>query len=76
MIDPGSMCSAISREMALKYNLKINESETTLKTLNVAQDVIGFTNEVDVNVRDHVCKVKLYIIENDYDFILGTTVFG
>ena len=71
LIDPGSMCSAISREMALKYNFKINESETTLKALNVAQDVIGVTDEVDVNVRDHVCKMKLYIIENDYDFILG-----
>jgi hypothetical protein len=76
LIDPGSMVSTISKRLAIKYKLKINQSDTIIKTLNRSSVVVGVTDLVKVNTRDHICKMKMYVIDNDYDFILGLNWFN
>ena len=75
LIDSGSMTSTISRRIVERSKLLMNSSDTIIKTLSNTNQVIGITNNVTVDVQDHKCRLKFYVIESDHDFILGLNWF-
>ena len=78
VFDIGATMSIISNRIARKYGFKINHSNAMIK---VADDrivkAVGMTDEIQVNVKNISCSLKLVVFEhNEYEVLLGLDFFN
>ena len=67
--------STISKNFAQTNGIKVVKDDTRIKTLNHSSSVIGITEQQKIDVKNHSCHISFYVVESDYDFILGLNWF-
>jgi len=74
----GSQVPTILLETAMKWNLKINPSSSTIKTVTGIEKVCGITDYLEIIVHGRSCDLPFYVLENNngYDMILGLPWFA
>jgi len=78
LLDMGSQVPTILLETAVKWNLKINPSSSTIKTVTGIEKVCGVTDYLEIIVHGRSCDLPFYVLENNngYDMILGLPWFA
>jgi hypothetical protein len=78
IFDIGATTSIMAEKTAKKFGFKINSCESRVK---VADDrvieVLGKSEPLLINIREHVCKISFLILKHDeYDVLLGLDYFN
>ena len=71
--DSGATVSCLSYDAAKRQGIEIFESKTKIKVADdLVRKVIGETEELDVEIRSHVCRDKFLVINHaDHHALLG-----
>ena len=78
VLDSGATASLISLKQVHKFSIEILPTNLKIKTAdNAIVPAIGITNELSVDICDHLCRLKFIIIEHDdHEILLGLDWFS
>ena len=77
LLDSGSTVSVISLEMVKALNIEYGYSNQVVNTIiNKSAEVLGITEELEVNVKGHSCMIRFYVLDNKYELLLGLNWFA
>ena len=76
LLDTGSSVSVISLSMVRELNIKYGYSDLVVNTIiNKSATVLGMTEELEVNIKEHCCLIRFYVLDNKYEMLLGLNWF-